>query len=90
MSKESLWSGVVAKTPQFGGGGGETVTLTKRGLKRLFDLAYEGGEADGIKTGYTQGVDAVSRAAQAQARSKKNGAGERFFEDFFGKFSKRS
>ena len=50
MTKEELWGIYVAQNPKFGVDG-ETVTLSTRGLKKLFEQTYDLAHAQGVANG---------------------------------------
>ena len=47
MSKSDLWAQFVAQNPAFGRDDHATVTLTVRGLKKLFETSYDAGFSAG-------------------------------------------
>lgn len=77
MKKEELWKILSDKNTAFSGSGEEHITQTKRGLKKLFDLAFEQGHEEGVKNG---------RAAEAmdQEKKRKTGSDESLFGRIFG------
>lgn len=49
MKKETLWEIYVKKNPTFEGEG--NVTLSRSGLKKMFDQAYDKGHEQGVANG---------------------------------------
>jgi len=49
MNKEELWKLYTARNPTFEGEG--IVTMTRSGLRKLFDQTWEQAHAQGIKNG---------------------------------------
>jgi hypothetical protein len=47
MTREELWKTVCKQNPSFAGT--EPITLTPKGLRKMFDLAYEQGKAQSMK-----------------------------------------
>lgn len=51
MTSSDLWAIYVAKNPVMGTNDDTHITLTTRGLKKLFDSAYERGHDAGFENG---------------------------------------
>jgi hypothetical protein len=47
MTREELWVVFAKRNPALLGDGAEPVTLRRRGLKKIFDAAYDAGREEG-------------------------------------------
>lgn len=74
MKAEELWAAYVAKNPSFADPDAN-ITMTARGLKRLFDQTYERGHEQGVRNG----------RAMAEMEAAKKPSGDSFYERMFGK-----
>jgi hypothetical protein len=76
MKKDELWLIFVRKNPRFGDGDDTTVTLTVRGLKKMFDTAFERGHDHGFENG---------KAWESATAKTRRGANDLFSQMFGGK-----
>ena len=62
MTRDDLWAIYVAKNPKMGLNDDTHITLTSRGLKKLFDTAWERAHDAGFENGkaYTKAQDKAS------------------------------
>lgn len=51
LTRVEYWRAISARNPSFNGDADDTVTLTVRGLKKLFDQAWEAGNEEGVRQG---------------------------------------
>lgn len=87
MTKDELWVQYVAKNPSFGGEG--NVTLSTKGLKKLFDQTWERGYKAG---GGSLMDDILGDRGIDLSRDKDdlfNGKGGNIFAEMFGGGKKR-
>ena len=75
MQRNELWQYYVSKNPSFEGEG--TVTMSKSGLKKLFETTYD------------QGFDYGKVVAQVVADKKKKTEMPSGFEQLFSNFNKK-
>jgi hypothetical protein len=53
MTKDALWKQYVERNPNFEGVPSGNVTMTRRGLKKLFDQVWEVAHRKGVQEGRT-------------------------------------
>lgn len=58
MTKEELWAIYVRRNPSFEGEG--NVTLSKRGLRKLFDTTWDTAYFDGNEGEYQETCDSIA------------------------------
>lgn len=75
MKRDELWELLVRKNPAFGGKDDEHITQTVRGLRKLFNTAYDQGHEQGVANG---------RAAEAMEQSRKPKTDDSIFGKIFG------
>ena len=61
MTKAELWKAYVDRNPSFEGEG--NVTLSKRGLRKLFDTTWDTAYFDGEEEGYQGNCDSANLEA---------------------------
>ena len=83
MTKEFLWNMICVKNPAFRGEDSTQITLSSRGLKKMFDLIWEKAES----AGYDRGIE-VSKQINKFDNNKKSDS-DNFMNDFLNKFSKK-
>ena len=83
MTKEYLWNLICSKNESFRGEDSTQITLTSRGLKKMFDLIWE--KAEGA--GYDRGID-VSKQLNQFDKNRKSDS-DNFMNDFLNKYSKK-
>ena len=83
MTKEYLWNLICSKNESFRGEDSTQITLTSRGLKKMFDLIWE--KAEGV--GYDRGIE-VSKQINKFGNSGKSES-DNFMNDFLNKYSKK-
>lgn len=76
MTKEELWEAYVTRNPKFVYG--DKVTMSTRGLRKLFEQTWD--------KAYTQGG---KDALQTPQNSSDSNRGENLFNQMFGGFRKR-
>ena len=79
LSKEQLWQALVARNPAFAGAETETVTLTKRGLRRMFEGAFEAGRTEGIESLMEEGLPEVEAGTGHKPSPFSDGVERTFF-----------
>ena len=84
MKHEELWLVFTTKNPKLSGDDDMTVTLTVRGLKKLFDTAWEQGRQNGFENGMAYEANQAKMKTQA---NKVSNFGNIFGEIFGGKES---
>jgi hypothetical protein len=83
MTKDELWAAYVAKNPQFDQPEA-SVTLSARGLRKLFEQTWEHAHAKGVSNGRAAEAMERDRAGRAMARDRAAKISNPF-ESFFGK-----
>ena len=83
MTKEHLWNVICSRNESFRGEDSTQITLTSRGLKKMFDLIWETAE----RAGFDRGIE-VSKQINKTSKSGKVDS-DNFMNDFFNKFSKK-
>jgi hypothetical protein len=78
MTNKELWEQISAKNPSFNSDG--NVTLSSKGLRKLFDLAYD--------KGFDQGRD-VTKKIYGALNQTQGGTGMDIFHEMFGGFGKK-
>lgn len=84
MTKEFLWHMICAKNPAFRGEDSTQITLTSRGLKKMFDLIWEKAES----AGYDRGIE-VSKQLNKISEQGKSYDSDIFSQVFGGGFNKK-
>lgn len=83
MTKEYLWSIICKTNPSFSSDDSTQITLSSRGLKKMFELVWKEGES----AGYDRGIE-VSK--QINNLKEKQGSYSNIFDQMFGKgFNKK-
>lgn len=83
MTKEYLWNLICSKNESFRGEDSTQITLTSRGLKKMFDLIWEKAES----VGYDRGIE-ISKQINKLDNSGKSDS-DNFMNDFLNKYSKK-
>jgi hypothetical protein len=83
MTKEYLWSIICKTNPSFSSDDSTQITLSSRGLKKMFELVWK--EAEGV--GYDRGIE-VSKQINKFGNSGKSES-DNFMNDFLNKYSKK-
>jgi len=79
MSKEDLWKTYTERNPSFDGDG--MVTLSARGLRKLFEQTWEHAQDHGFENGKAWQKDRTERFARAE----RNGYQSKAFADMMKK-----
>lgn len=83
MTKEYLWNLICSQNESFRGEDLTRITLSSRGLKKMFDLIWEKAES----AGYDRGIE-VSKQINKFSNSGKSDS-DNFMNDFLNKYSKK-
>lgn len=81
MTRDELWSVFTSKNPRMAGDDDSHITLTVRGLRKLFEQAYERGHEQGVANGRAVAV----REAEIDASKDKPSERGDLFSKMFGK-----
>ncbi len=81
MTRDELWSVFTSKNPRMAGGDDSHITLTVRGLRKLFEQAYDRGHEQGVANGRAM----VAREAEINASKDKPSERGDLFSEMFGK-----
>lgn len=85
MTKEYLWQQICQKNPSFSSDDSTQITLSSRGLKKMFELVWKEGES----VGYDRGIE-VSKRINKMSDQGKQCSDNNIFDKMFGKgFNKK-